>query len=651
MKNESYSANSDLSFYLNKMFQDNPAVSALQLAETKSMYMTVFGLAPHFKSILVQDVQNKPFCLLFDESLNKSTTTKQLDVHVRFWRDNFVTTRYLDSIMLGRATAEHLVSSIKTLNGALNFSNMFQISMDGPNVNWAAYDVLTRQLKNDYGHELVNIGSCGLHQIHNAFRAGSNATPWHVDTFLFSLHRLFKDVPARRAEYISATNSDIFPLKFAPHRWIENQRVLLRAQDMIKHLDCYVRAVSDKKVSNPPKCQSYENVVSFLKDPLLEAKIVFMVKMCKPLETFLTLYQRDCPMVPFLFKDLEDLLVKIMKKFIKPSAIDIEVNVKASENCLPLKNLKIGIETLEKVKKSKCSPKDELNFSSDCLTFCQSIVSKLQEKSPLKYSFTKYLQSLSPQFINSSQTNASKYFKQALLHLKNLGWLNIQELDDIHDQYENLIEHADAREIFQSFDHRADVSVENIFHQLCASNENYAKLWPVLEKLLVISHGQASVERGFSANKQALQVNMQKETLVGRRIVKDHIRAIGGVENFKVTKDLMMSCSLARARYENSLQSKRADVIETVRGKKRKALELEISEMKKRKVLFEKTIAKLQEESDASGELAEAEKKMEKKLVLFSKSAALRQSVKTKEAEVKEIEKSLIEKQALLKAF
>ena len=45
MKNHSFSSNSDLQLYLSKAFPDNPAVSALQLGETNTMYMTVFGLA------------------------------------------------------------------------------------------------------------------------------------------------------------------------------------------------------------------------------------------------------------------------------------------------------------------------------------------------------------------------------------------------------------------------------------------------------------------------------------------------------------------------------------------------------------------------------------------------------------------------------
>jgi len=48
-------------------------------------------------------------------------------------------------------------------------------------------------------------------------------------------------------------------------------------------------------------------------------------------------------------------------------------------------------------------------------------------------------------------------------------------------------------------------------------------LWNVVRMLLVLSHGQAAVERGFSINKQAEEVHLQAETFVAKRIICDHM--------------------------------------------------------------------------------------------------------------------------------
>ena len=52
----------------------------------------------------------------------------------------------------------------------------------------------------------------------------------------------------------------------------------------------------------------------------------------------------------------------------------------------------------------------------------------------------------------------------------------------------------------------------------------YSKLWEGVSQLLLLSHGQASVEHGFSINKQMERTNMCHETFIAERIVNDHLR-------------------------------------------------------------------------------------------------------------------------------
>ena len=42
--------------------------------------------------------------------------------------------------------------------------------MDGPSVNWKFYRELKKKVHNDYGTTRINIGSCGLHVVHNSFQ-------------------------------------------------------------------------------------------------------------------------------------------------------------------------------------------------------------------------------------------------------------------------------------------------------------------------------------------------------------------------------------------------------------------------------------------------------------------------------------------------
>ena len=49
----------------------------------------------------------------------------------------------------------------------------------------------------------------------------------------------------------------------------------------------------------------------------------------------------------------------------------------------------------------------------------------------------------------------------------------------------------------------------------------------------------ASVESGFSINKAMVDDNQQLETLAALRRTEDGLRHSGGVQNFKVTKDVL----------------------------------------------------------------------------------------------------------------
>ena len=57
--------------------------------------------------------------------------------------------------------------------------------------------------------------------------------------------------------------------------------------------------------------------------------------------------------------------------------------------------------------------------------------------------------------------------------------------------------------------------VDILMHETMAGKDMYSRLWNVVRILLVLSHGQAAVEIGFSINKLA-EVHLQAETFVAK---------------------------------------------------------------------------------------------------------------------------------------
>lgn len=76
-----------------------------------------------------------------------------------------------------------------------------------------------------------------------------------------------------------------------------------------------------------------------------------------------------------------------------------------------------------------------------------------------------------------------------------------------------------------------------------------------IKLLLILSHGQASVERGFSINKGISCENNKKQSLIERRIIRDHINTVGGVINFKIDKSVIYHFKASRQRYQFHLDA------------------------------------------------------------------------------------------------
>jgi len=96
------------------------------------------------------------------------------------------------------SSAECVLASFKEALTELPLSKLMQVSMDGPAVNWKFVELLSKDLADDHV-QLLEMGSCGLHVIHDAFQTGHKASGWNVNGYLRAMYGLFKDSPARRA--------------------------------------------------------------------------------------------------------------------------------------------------------------------------------------------------------------------------------------------------------------------------------------------------------------------------------------------------------------------------------------------------------------------------------------------------------------------
>ncbi|CAG5135939.1 unnamed protein product [Candidula unifasciata] len=169
--------------------------------------------------------------------------------------------------------------------------------------------------------DLLNVGSCGLHKVHDACKTAMVAAGWGLEKVLKSMYRLLEDTPARHEDYFKTSQCTQAPLKFCAHRWLENSKVAQGAFDILPHFKKFCDSAAKKEITQP-QTESFETVRTAVNnDMFLSSKLAFFVSFSKQLEPFLRKYQTDNPMVPFLFTDLHNLTFAVLRRFVKKEII------------------------------------------------------------------------------------------------------------------------------------------------------------------------------------------------------------------------------------------------------------------------------------------------------------------------------------------
>ena len=80
-----------------------------------------------------------------------------------------------------------------------------------------------------------------------------------------------------------------------------------------------------------PTCKSYSKISDAIIDLFTEAKITFFSFICSIVEPYLKKYQREKPMVPFMYGDLKSIAKQLA-----------EINLDEKGNLLPINKVELG---------------------------------------------------------------------------------------------------------------------------------------------------------------------------------------------------------------------------------------------------------------------------------------------------------------------
>ncbi|CAF1665967.1 unnamed protein product [Rotaria magnacalcarata] len=219
----SYKNADDVGEVFRTMFPDSKIAQKFSIQHSKMSYSISHGLGPYFRDLLIKDIKNcERFVLCFDEETNNQNK-KQLDLYFRYW-----------SYAQANVVVDGILDAFHT--DGIDIGKLLMLSRDNPNVNETVEKMINDVMKK-VNAELLNIGTCNLHVIHNGFNAGTTETNWHVENFCMNIWSWFQKSPAQQEyfENIADELNDAIEktiLYFSSTRWALFGKVIDRVLNL-----------------------------------------------------------------------------------------------------------------------------------------------------------------------------------------------------------------------------------------------------------------------------------------------------------------------------------------------------------------------------------------------------------------------------------
>ena len=430
---------------------------------------------------------------------------------------------------------------------------------------------------------------------------GAEASTWDMKKLLGAMFKLFDESPSRRADYervTSAENESDFPLRFCSHRWVENEIVARRAQVIwpkIVEVKYWKTLPKSKQPGQgkPEKNKSYQTLLKNYTDPIVLLRIAFFEEISRKLNKFLRRFQTDAPMVPFLVDTIEEVLRDFCSKFI------LDDVMKKAEKTLDLVKLDMMNVNIHKpstdfgfslrhdmmvLKKSgKVNDTQIFNFKRDVKAFLSALCSHIVKKTPVQSHFARCARALNPIHIAEFPDSCQKLFNHILQKLVNTQHISSEFVDESKVQYaaflQNIVK-ADKTN-FQNYS-TDDNKLDEFFIGYVEDHARYNKFAEIMKIVFTLSHGQASVERGFSVSKNLLVENLQESSLIAQLRVVDYMDAnCYEPYHFPMKKDLIQSVRNSYKKYSQSVAKKRKENVQKEKQKKAQPVSSEISSLEK----------------------------------------------------------------------
>ena len=183
--------------------------------------------------------------------------------------------------------------------------------------------------------------------------------------------------------------------------------------------------------------------------------------------------------------------------------------------------LKLELSYLRK--DGKITENQILKFKRDITSYLSELCVHLAGKSPVKFSLTRNCRCFIPALLIETPDVCQARYGHVLENLLTAEQISEGFVEEAKQEFPKILRVCkENRQDFLNFDSDND-RLDTFYRSHIENMKSIEKIAEVLKKFLTLSHGQASVERGFSVNKSLLVENLTAKSLVSQRIVYDHM--------------------------------------------------------------------------------------------------------------------------------
>ena len=303
------------------------------------------GLSPYFTRVITHDLVKSglQFAVHFDET----TTTevkRQMDLTLRYWSSTLNKVWKLTGFLKMYEQIHH---------DGLPVDKMATLVRDGQNVNKTIFQKKMNELiSQDYTkfQGPIDIGSCTMHTVHNAFGQGIEQYGKDIDQLCLDLHLLFKCSAARCEDFKEVQiEMEVDTHNFQQHTevwWLSMEPSIKSILEQWEAITHFLTAL-DKDMKKVLQSINYERVYMMLgtkKKVVTKVTLKFFNNVIPVFGKFMLLFQMRYPAVHILYDSLCDIFKKCMR-FLKLQAIESKYESEyASVEC---RNVKLQLADKE----------------------------------------------------------------------------------------------------------------------------------------------------------------------------------------------------------------------------------------------------------------------------------------------------------------